>query len=204
MSIPESASDWYDDFGAHVTTRDAGEVCVQTVDYDWLTDVDDAAVAARVVDYDDRISEAEALDLVALARSVRAAAIKVAGLLARAEDAIDRGFDDVAKRMLDRASAAERRYGDDPATSALARSDGWERMPHGAGWGRPCEAPWDCDAVHNPASLTTVEWMPEHARESHRAAGGAAGQYPLDGSVRLRVCCHCTGMLVDDGAQVIR
>ena len=42
-----------------------------------------------------------------------------------------------------------------------------------------------------------VEWMPEHLRESHRAAGNS-GAYPANGALRLRCCSACAEMLNDD------
>lgn len=45
--------------------------------------------------------------------------------------------------------------------------------------------------------MATVDWMPEHLRESHRAAGNA-GAYPHNGALRLRVHPDCAELLADD------
>lgn len=50
-----------------------------------------------------------------------------------------------------------------------------------------------CSSVAN----TTIEWMPEHLRESHRAAGNS-GQYPANGALRLHVCDECAAALAED------
>lgn len=115
----ESARDWYANYGAHVSTRAAGDVPVQAVAYDWL-DEDDHEVVRRLMD-DGELLGAEAYDLVRLARAVREAAEDVCGSLASAVEAYRRG--DLASVLdwLDEASSTETdRGGDDPATSALA------------------------------------------------------------------------------------
>lgn len=70
---------------------------------------------------------------------------------------------------------------------------------------------WDCEWVVHEACESgdatgqrcdrvpteCVEWMPEHLRESHRAAGNS-GQWPMNGAMRLRVCPRCAEMLSED------
>lgn len=58
----------------------------------------------------------------------------------------------------------------------------------GTATGEPCA--WDGDAD----DLVTVEWMPEHLRSSHEAAGNW-GEYPHNGAERLRCCPGCAEML---------
>ena len=45
-------------------------------------------------------------------------------------------------------------------------------------------------------ATTHVDYMPEHLRESHRAAGNS-GSYPANGSERLHVCADCAEMLAE-------
>lgn len=47
-----------------------------------------------------------------------------------------------------------------------------------------------CEWTGPQEDLSVIEWMPEHLRESHEAAGNS-GVYPLNGAVRLRVCADC-------------
>ncbi len=58
----------------------------------------------------------------------------------------------------------------------------------GAATGEPCS--WDGEAD----DLVTIEWMPEHLRASHEAAGNW-GSYPANGAKRLRCCPACAEML---------
>lgn len=53
-----------------------------------------------------------------------------------------------------------------------------------------------CDQI----ATTTVEWMPHHLRASHAAAGNS-GRWPMNGSLRLRVCAGCAEMLADDDTE---
>lgn len=71
---------------------------------------------------------------------------------------------------------------------------GWS--PHRAGCecgeatGVWCEGELGDDSIE-------VEWMPEHLRSSHEAAGNA-GAWPHNGSVRLRVTPRCAESLAED------
>lgn len=58
----------------------------------------------------------------------------------------------------------------------------------GEATGEPCA--WDGEAD----DLVVVEWMPEHLRSSHEAAGNW-GVYPYNGAERLRCCPACAEML---------
>jgi hypothetical protein len=44
---------------------------------------------------------------------------------------------------------------------------------------------------------TFVDWMPEHLRASHDAAGNS-GTWPLNGVLRLHVCADCAACLIED------
>ena len=126
----ESAEDWYDSYGAHVSTERGGDVCVQAVDYDWLDEDDDAVIAKLIEDktylpkheeaeYQCDITEDEAASIVALARWVRESAEEIEGLLNDAVKAYESG--DLAQTIeaLEAASRQEGNHGDDPATKAL-------------------------------------------------------------------------------------
>lgn len=59
----------------------------------------------------------------------------------------------------------------------------------GAAMGERCAGTLGDDAVE-------IEWMPEHLRESHRAAGNS-GRYPHNGALRLRVTPECAALIAD-------
>lgn len=65
----------------------------------------------------------------------------------------------------------------------------------GTATGEPCVWTGEAD------ELTTVEWMPEHLRASHEAAGNW-GEYPHNGAERLRCCPACAEMLQAEQAEV--
>jgi hypothetical protein len=115
----ESAREWYHSYGAHVSTERCGDLCVQTVEYDWLDD-DDDAVVARLRGDDPALSKDEARSLVHLARAVREGAEQVEAALAEALDCARRGDALACLDALDEASRIEREHGgDDPATTNL-------------------------------------------------------------------------------------
>lgn len=58
----------------------------------------------------------------------------------------------------------------------------------GEATGVPCE--WSGSADET----VVVEWMPEHLRVSHEAAGNW-GSYPHNGAIRLRCEASCAEML---------
>lgn len=51
-----------------------------------------------------------------------------------------------------------------------------------------------CSWSGRATELVTVEWMPEHLRSSHEAAGNW-GRWPANGAVRLRCCPACAEWL---------
>lgn len=65
----------------------------------------------------------------------------------------------------------------------------------GTATGEPCV--W----TGNASDLVTVEWMPEHLRASHEAAGNW-GVYPYNGAERLRCCPACAEMLQAEQDEV--
>lgn len=73
--------------------------------------------------------------------------------------------------------------------------------------GPPCESGTatgePCTWTGKACDLVIVEWMPEHLRASHEAAGNW-GEYPYNGAQRLRCCPACAEMLqADEGEEPI-
>lgn len=70
----------------------------------------------------------------------------------------------------------------------------------------------DCDcgrmtgvrcAWHGPRAETVLmEWMPEHLRASHEAAGNR-GVYPHNGAERVRCSRECAESLADAWTEVV-
>ncbi len=123
----QSGEEWYDDYGWHLSTERHGDICLQEVEYDWLDDGDDAAVAALLVaGLPDPCDEEDAEDLqscaegvVARAREIREAADSVESLLDAAVAAYEAGDVDATVKALCEASSEEDEHGDDPATQTL-------------------------------------------------------------------------------------
>lgn len=116
----ESAEDWYQSYGWHLSTEDAGDVCLQAVEYDWLDDDDDAAVAAKLEAEDGDLSADEALAIVKMARSVRESAEDICGSLDEAVEACRRGRLQQCRDALAYAYRRESEHGDTPASLGLA------------------------------------------------------------------------------------
>lgn len=68
-----------------------------------------------------------------------------------------------------------------------------ERCECGEWSGTPCEGTLGEDAA-------TVEYMPEHLRTSHEAAGNG-GRYPHNGAARVRVTPECATLMVDTDGE---
>lgn len=115
----ETAQDWYEAYGQHLSTLNAGDVCIQDVDFDWLDDEDDSDVRDKLLESDDRLSSDEAEALVGMARSVREAAEEIIGLLDEAVEAYDAGDREACIKALDAAKTLEMEHGDCPASSSL-------------------------------------------------------------------------------------
>lgn len=116
----ESAEEWYENYGAHLDTESTGSVMIQSIDYDWLDEKDDATLLADHRDDLDMLTDDEALALISMARNVRAAADDVVSLLRDAAEACEKGDKDAVVEALLAASSLESEHGDDPATQYLA------------------------------------------------------------------------------------
>lgn len=115
----EDSRGWYDSYGWHFTTENAGDVCLQAVEYDWLDGSDAAAVRKlRAADSDITSDEAEAI--VERAREIREAAESICGLLDEAVEAYESGDLDRCRRALLAAYSEESDHGDAPAAQSLA------------------------------------------------------------------------------------
>ena len=114
----EDARGWYDSYGWHLSTEEAGDVVLQAVEYDWLDDDDDAVKKLRAEESE--ITQDEADSVVEAARGVRETAESICGLLDRAVEAYEAGDLESCRKALLSAYAAESEAGDAPATNSLA------------------------------------------------------------------------------------
>jgi len=114
----ESAENWYDGYGAHITTEECGDICHSAVDFDWL-EHDDSEVAELLLASYPNLSADDRESLVSMARRIREAAESVVGLLEDAVAAYEEGDLDATVAALDAASSEESDHGDDPACRSL-------------------------------------------------------------------------------------
>ena len=114
----------YSCYGAYITagrdTEHEHDVTVQAVDYEWLDDPDDEAVADRVQGEVRHISREEAIDLVELAREIRVSMDEISERMDAAVTSYDEGDLEACVEALDEARIMECDHGDDPSTSCLA------------------------------------------------------------------------------------
>ena len=116
----ETADDWYDAYGWHISTERAGDVTLQAVAYADLAQCDEEIVCHLLAE-DDDLQRDEAESIVAMAREVAASADEVAAALEAAAEAYRAGDRSGTIAALVEASRIERRNGgDDPAAQALA------------------------------------------------------------------------------------
>ena len=114
----DSAEVMYDCYGAHISTDHDGDVCIQSVDYDWLDDDQDAKALLAERRPDMTADECESL--VSLARHIREAMEGIEDALERASCAAVDGDFAGCIEALQEARDLETDHGDDPSTSALA------------------------------------------------------------------------------------
>ena len=112
---------WYAAYGAHISTESAGDVCIQEVDPQWLTDCPDdlPLIAKWGAAMRAKMTGEECEQLVALARAAWDAATDLHYYRERAVDAYLEGDLEGVVDWLRIAAREERKYGDDPAASAL-------------------------------------------------------------------------------------
>lgn len=116
----EAPDDWYNAYGAYVSTAAAGDVCIHDID-PALLDVymEDQDLIAAHPNLPGRLTDAECMELVAKARSVWDEATNISYLRTRAVDAYRRGDQQAVEDWLDEAAREERAHGDDIATRDL-------------------------------------------------------------------------------------
>jgi hypothetical protein len=114
----ETAEEWYESYGGHIATSEAGDVVIQSIGCDWLDEADDSVVDLLMASKPLMTIE-EAYCLLALARSAYDIAVTVCGLLDDAVEAYHAGDIDEVRRALSDARAAELEAGDAPATQSL-------------------------------------------------------------------------------------
>ena len=113
----ESAEDMYEAFGWHLTTEDAGDVCLQAVSYE---DADDIyGLAEQLVDENDGLTQEEAELIAAKAVEVREYCDSVEMLLGTAESYYYASDTRRCINALDEAAALESDGGDSPAANTL-------------------------------------------------------------------------------------
>lgn len=115
----DDARDWYDAYGWCLTTEQAGDVRLHSVDYDWLDDDDDDAVVELLMGSVDGLSDDEAAAIVKKARSIRDVAEEIESSLNEAVEAYEERDYDACVAALDAAEEIEGDGGDTPATSQL-------------------------------------------------------------------------------------
>ena len=115
----EDARDWYYSYGWHLSTEHAGDVTHDAVEYDWLDDSDESAVA-KLRQSDSRIRHSEAEAIVERARDIRDAAESICDTLDSAATAYEARDLTACKAALLAAYDAESDHGDAPATESLA------------------------------------------------------------------------------------
>lgn len=115
----QCAREMYDAYGWHISTEAAGDIELQTIDYDWLDERNDDTVLDSHRDDMPDMSDDERKKLIAMARGVRADMEGIESLLESAVDAYERGDVDGVIDALDAASSAESDHGHDPETADL-------------------------------------------------------------------------------------
>jgi hypothetical protein len=115
----EDARGWYSGYGWHLSTRNAGDICHDAVEFDWLDDEDNTTVIERLLESDERLTEDEAETIVLQARAIRETGEAVEALLVEAVEHYENGDYQSCRKALDDCSKIESEHGDDPASSSL-------------------------------------------------------------------------------------
>ena len=118
----EEPEDWYGAYGAHISTKFAGDVCIQEVDPDWLIECEDDQDLIEAHRGPIRtLTKDEFAELVSRARSVWEAACNQWHYRELAVDAYRQGDLVRVEACLNMAALEERQHGDDPAARALRK-----------------------------------------------------------------------------------
>lgn len=185
----EDSRDWYDSYGWHLSTQDAGDVCLQAVEYDWLDDKEDVTAIRNLMRDDDGLTADEAEEIVQRAHEVREAGESICELLDEAVAAYDSGDLEPCRRALLAAYDQESEHGDAPAAQSLA---GKLLALTRTTW-RVYYAPDGCDPSYCGECDTREE--AETLAESE-PAGLPRAQWDT-----ARTAGHCAGMTAPDGGE---
>lgn len=112
----QDAEGWWGSYGWFLSTREHGDISLQSVDYDLLH-----RPASAVIDLmgDTGVSRDEAEALVEKAKEVRDVAEAIEALLKQAVEAYEDGDAELCDEHLRLASITENAHGDDPASREL-------------------------------------------------------------------------------------
>jgi len=115
----QDARDFYDSYGWCLPTENAGDICHDAVEYDWLDDQDDEAVVAKLMAEDGHLEDYEAEEVVAKAREIREAGEAVESQLEAAVEAYEANDYAACLEALRWAGEAESPFGGTPASDEL-------------------------------------------------------------------------------------
>ena len=115
-----TAEEWYDAYGWNLSTEHAGDVILQAVEYDWLDESDESVLEKLMAEHEN-LTDDEALEIVAKARSIRQDAEEIEARLIEAVKAYHAGEPDECLAALDRAKAVSVPHGDDESRSLRSK-----------------------------------------------------------------------------------
>ena len=113
----ETAQEWYESYGWHMSTENEGDLLLQEVEFDWLDDGEDAV--GKLMEAKPGLLQEEAEGIVDKAASVREAAEAVEASLEEAVTAYRNSDLQGILYALNRARLTELPHGDAPASNAL-------------------------------------------------------------------------------------
>lgn len=170
----ETADEWYDAFGWHLSTERAGDVTLQAVAYADLATQTDDGIVAQLLAEDEDLTRDEAESIVAKAREVAASADEVDAALETAAEAYRAGDRSGTIGSLVEASRIEQRNGgDDPAAQALAEqllAPAYVVMEYPEGSAASYVGTYYTLADARAALNSEAEATPEHLWETARAS----------------------------------
>lgn len=114
----ETAREWYESYGWHLSTELAGDVELQAVTWEWA-ELDTETAIANLMESDSDLSYDEAQTIVVKAKEVREAAEPIVSYLELAVDCYKQGDLDGVTASLDVCRGMEMDHGDCPASNAL-------------------------------------------------------------------------------------
>jgi len=115
----QDARDFYQSYGWCLSTENAGDICHDAIEYDWLDDQNDGSIVAKLMAEDGHLEDYEAAEVVAKAREIREAGEAVESQLAAAVEAYEADDYAACLEALRWAGEAESPFGDTPASDRL-------------------------------------------------------------------------------------